>query len=169
MIIEFGETSTSPITGPIKNPKLIKTIIWDILVFSNMKRAKKPIKIVIPKIKNTSIINYFSCANNKNLSSFRLFFINVVLIFPNMSEFSLFFEIGAIILSLGILYLLFKILKSLVMLVLHSVLAIVLLLFINFFLHLNITINAISILVVTIGGIPGLILIVLLHVFGLAF
>lgn len=86
-----------------------------------------------------------------------------------MSEISFLFEIGAILISLVILYLLFKLLKSLAMLLIHSVGALILLFLINYVLGFNIAINAFSILTVALGGLPGLILVVILHLLGLAF
>lgn len=86
-----------------------------------------------------------------------------------MSEISFLFEIGAILVSVVILYLLFKLLKSLTMLLIHSVGALILLFLINSVLGFNIAINAFSILAVALGGLPGLILVLILHVLGLAF
>lgn len=82
---------------------------------------------------------------------------------------SILFEILTIVFSIVILYVIFKLLKSLTMLLIHSVGALILLFLINSVLGFNIAINAFSILAVALGGLPGLILVLILHVLGLAF
>jgi len=77
-------------------------------------------------------------------------------------------EIVALLVGIILLYLLFKIVKSLISLLINSIVAILLLFIVNFF-GLGIAINIWSILIVAIAGLPGLLLVVILHLLNIAF
>jgi hypothetical protein len=77
-------------------------------------------------------------------------------------------EIIALFIGIVLLYLLFKIVKSLVSLLINSIVAILLLFIVNFF-GLGIAINIWSVLIVAIAGLPGLLLVIILHLLGIAF
>jgi len=78
------------------------------------------------------------------------------------------FEWVALALGLVLVYLLFRITKSLIHLVISSVIAIILLFGLNA-LGLGVAINIWSVLVVVFGGLPGFLLVVALHMLGIAF
>ena len=77
-------------------------------------------------------------------------------------------EIIALLMSIAFLYLLFKFTKSLVSLLINSVVSVVILFVLNY-LGLGLAINIWSVLVVAIGGLLGLLLVLVLHAFGIAF
>jgi len=77
-------------------------------------------------------------------------------------------EIIAVLFGIVILYLLFSVTKSLIHLIINSIIALVLLFGLNFF-GMNLQINIWSVLTVAIGGLPGLILVVVLHLLKIAF
>ena len=77
-------------------------------------------------------------------------------------------EIIALLIGIALLYLLFKIVKSLISLLISSIIAVVLLFGLNFF-GLGIVINIWSVLIVAIAGLPGLLLVILLHLLKIAF
>ncbi|MBI5223557.1 pro-sigmaK processing inhibitor BofA family protein [Candidatus Micrarchaeota archaeon] len=81
----------------------------------------------------------------------------------------IFFEILSLVLSLLFLYLFYRFIKGLFFLVIHSIGALLLLFLVNFLFSLSIPISVLSFLVVLFGGIPGLLLILLLHFLNLAF
>lgn len=78
-------------------------------------------------------------------------------------------EIGALLFAVVILYLMYHFIKNLPMLLLNSVSGILIMLALNHLLHFGIAINLLSIAVVAIGGVAGLVIVVLLHMLGLAF
>jgi len=59
--------------------------------------------------------------------------------------------------------------KGLVWLLINSLVGLVILVLLNYFPFVNIVINIWSILIVVFGGIPGIILVILLSHFGIAF
>lgn len=59
--------------------------------------------------------------------------------------------------------------KGIIWLVVNSVIGLVVLVLLNFLPFINITINIWSVLIVALGGIPGIILVILLSHFGIAF
>lgn len=77
-------------------------------------------------------------------------------------------EIVALLVGIALLYLLFKIVKSLISLLISSIIAVVLLFGLNFF-GLGIVINLWSVLIVAIAGLPGLLLVILLHLLKITF
>jgi len=77
-------------------------------------------------------------------------------------------EVIALLLGIIVLYLLFSITKNLIHLIINSVIALVLLFGLNFF-GMGLQINIWSVLTVAIGGLPGLILVVILHFLKIAF
>lgn len=78
-------------------------------------------------------------------------------------------EVGTLIVALVALWLLFVFVQNPVALLINSVFAIVILLLLNMFLRVGIPINALTILIVAIGGIVGLLLILLFRFSNLAF
>ncbi len=78
-------------------------------------------------------------------------------------------ELGALLLAVLIVYLLYSFLKNPVHLVANAVIGIILFLIVNMFLVRDVTINFFSIATVAIAGIPGVLLVLLLHFLGLAF
>jgi inhibitor of the pro-sigma K processing machinery len=77
-------------------------------------------------------------------------------------------EIIALLLGIALLYLLFTIVKSLISLLISSIIAVVLLFGLNFF-GIGIVINIWSVLIVAIAGLPGLLLVIILHLLKIAF
>jgi len=77
-------------------------------------------------------------------------------------------EIIVFVLAVLIAVVLFKAIKKLAPLIINSVLALIALVVLNLT-GLHVAINIWSVLIVAIGGLPGLILVVLLHVLGWAF
>ena len=78
-------------------------------------------------------------------------------------------EIVSLLVAVFILYLLYNLLKSPVQLVANAVMGIILLLIVNMFIVRDVAINIFSIGTVAIAGVPGLLLVLLLHFLGLAF
>ncbi len=66
-------------------------------------------------------------------------------------------------------YLLFKLVKNLFALAINSVIGLFALFGVNYLFNTSIAVNVWSVLITAIGGIVGLIIVVLAHVFGLAF
>lgn len=58
---------------------------------------------------------------------------------------------------------------SIVWLVINSIIGLIVLTLLNFFPFINITINVWSLLIVVFGGVPGIVLLVLLDLAGIAF
>jgi inhibitor of the pro-sigma K processing machinery len=77
-------------------------------------------------------------------------------------------EIITLLIGIVLLYVLFTITKSLVSLLINSIVAIILLFAVNFF-GFGIAINIWSVLVVAIAGLPGLLLVIILHLLNIAF
>lgn len=82
---------------------------------------------------------------------------------------SFYVELAALLLSIVILYVLYRVLKELAKLLINSVAAVILLFLVNLFLGLGIAINIWSVAIVAISGLPGLVLVIILHFLGLAF
>jgi len=80
-----------------------------------------------------------------------------------------FIEVGALILAVLILYLLLRVVESPMQIVANAVIGIIVLLIINMFLIQNVAINFFSIAIVALAGIPGVLLVLLLHFLGLTF
>ena len=80
--------------------------------------------------------------------------------------------LGPIITAILVLVLLFIVLKmgkSIIWLVINSIIGILVLIAINFLPFVNVTINIWSVLIVALGGIPGIVLVIALSYFGIAF
>ncbi len=80
-----------------------------------------------------------------------------------------FVEIGALLVAVFILYLLYTFLKSPLHLIANAVMGIVILLIVNMFLVRDVAINFFSIGTVAIAGIPGVLLVLLIHFLSLGF
>jgi hypothetical protein len=78
-------------------------------------------------------------------------------------------ELLMVLIALLIVFVLFKLLKNIVILAINSFLALVGLYLANAFLGLGIAINLWSVLIVALGGIPGLLLVAILNFLGIAF
>ena len=78
-------------------------------------------------------------------------------------------EWGSLLVAAFILILLYNLLKNPVHLIANAVVGIVLFLIINMFLVQNVAINLFSVGTVAIAGIPGVLLVLLIHFMGLGF
>ena len=78
-------------------------------------------------------------------------------------------EIAALLVAVFILYLLYTLLKNPLHLVANAVMGIVIFLIVNLFIVRDVAINFFSVATVAIAGIPGVILVLLLHFLGLGF
>lgn len=78
-------------------------------------------------------------------------------------------ELIILILAIALAAGLYYFLKNLLYLLVHAVVGVIVLLLINLFLFPPISVNLISVLVVGFGGIPGLLVVLLLHLTGIAF
>jgi len=78
-------------------------------------------------------------------------------------------EIILVILAILFVIVAFKMLKKFWPLIINSVIALVILMLLNGILKVGVAVNLWSILIVAIGGLPGLVLVVLLHILGIAF
>ncbi len=77
-------------------------------------------------------------------------------------------ELVSILIAVALAYLLFLVLKNSMYLILNSILALIVLFLLNM-IGINVDINIFTILIVAIAGFPGLVLVVLLHLLGIAF
>ncbi len=77
-------------------------------------------------------------------------------------------ELVALVLAVLAAVVIYKVVKGIVPLILHAIVALVALWVLNVF-GLSVAINIWSVLIVTIGGLVGLALVVLLHLLGIAF
>jgi hypothetical protein len=82
---------------------------------------------------------------------------------------TLYIEIGALLLAIFLLYVVFRFLKNPLLMILNSVLGFVALVILNVVFQLGIIINFWSIAIIALGGVGGLIVIVLLNFLGLGF
>ena len=80
-----------------------------------------------------------------------------------------FVEFGALLVAIFILYLLYSFLKNPVHLVANAVMGIIMFLIVNLFLVRDVAINFFSIGTVAIAGIPGVLLVLLIHFLSLGF
>ena len=80
-----------------------------------------------------------------------------------------FVELGALLVAVFILYLLYTLLKNPLHVIANAVVGIVLFLIVNMFLVRDVAINLFSVGTVAIAGIPGVLLVLLLHFLGLGF
>ncbi|HIH09321.1 MAG TPA: sigmaK-factor processing regulatory BofA [Candidatus Diapherotrites archaeon] len=70
---------------------------------------------------------------------------------------------------LALVFIALKLGKSIIWLLINSAIGIIILLIINFFPFINITINIWSVLIAVFGGIPGIILLIVLDLLKIAF
>ena len=82
---------------------------------------------------------------------------------------ALLYEIFALLIALVLIYLLWKVLKLIGYLVANSIMGILVFWALNSFLGLGIAISILSVAVVAIAGIPGVLLVLLIHFLGLGF
>ena len=82
---------------------------------------------------------------------------------------AIYFEVGAVLIALFLVYLLIKFLFNPVHIIINSILGIVAFILMNSIFSVGIPITLLSVGVVAIGGIPGVILVFLLHITGLGF
>ena len=78
-------------------------------------------------------------------------------------------EIGAVLVAVFILYLLYTFLKNPLHVIANAIMGIVILFVINWFLVRDVAINFFSVATVAIAGIPGVLLVLLIHFLGLGF
>ncbi len=82
---------------------------------------------------------------------------------------AIYFEIGAVLVALFLVYLLLRFLFKPMHIIANSILGIVIFFLMNMFFGVGIPITILSVGIVAVGGILGVILVVLLHVTGLGF
>jgi len=80
-----------------------------------------------------------------------------------------FIEFASLLIAIFILYLLYSLLKNPVSLIANAVMGIIVFLIVNMFLVQNVAINLFSVGTVAIAGIPGVVLVLLIHFLGLGF
>lgn len=78
-------------------------------------------------------------------------------------------EVGALLVAVFIVYLIYSFLKNPAHVIANSVIGIILFVLVNLFLVRDIAINIFSVGIVAISGVAGVILILLLHFLGLGF
>ncbi len=82
---------------------------------------------------------------------------------------AIYIELGALIVVLFVLYLLYRFLKSPVAILLNSIIGIVILFLLNAIFNLGIAINFWSVATVALGGLAGVLLVLVFHFLGIAF
>ncbi len=75
----------------------------------------------------------------------------------------------SLLLLFAVIYLAIKAGKAVIWLIVNGILGIIAITLLNFFPVIQININFWSVLIAALGGIPGIILLILLDVFGIAF
>jgi len=80
-----------------------------------------------------------------------------------------FVELGALLVAFFIVYLLYSLLKNPVHIIANTVIGTIIFLIVNMFLVRDVVINFFSIGTVAIAGIPGVVLVLLIHFLGLGF
>ena len=78
-------------------------------------------------------------------------------------------EVGALLVAVFILYLVYSFLKNPLHVLANTVVGILLFWLINLFLVRDVAVNFFSIAIVAIAGIPGVLLVLLLHFLGMGF
>lgn len=78
-------------------------------------------------------------------------------------------EIVGLVLAVVVAILLYKVLKGLAGLVVNAVMGVIVLWLLDLFLLPPITINLWSVLIAAIGGLPGVLIVIVLHFLGIAF
>jgi hypothetical protein len=82
---------------------------------------------------------------------------------------SLLVEIATLVLAVVVVYILWKLLENVGHLIINSIMGIIVFWALNQFFGLGIPIYWLSVLVVAIAGLPGVLLVVLIHFLGLGF
>ena len=80
-----------------------------------------------------------------------------------------FVELASLLVALFILYLLYSFLKNPLHLLANAVMGIIIFIIINMFLVRDVAINFFSVATVAIAGIPGVLVVLLIHFLGLGF
>lgn len=80
-----------------------------------------------------------------------------------------FVEFASLLVAIFILYLLYSFIKNPVHLVANAIVGILIFMVVNLFLVQNVAINIFSVGTVAIAGIPGVVLVLLIHFLGLGF
>jgi pro-sigmaK processing inhibitor BofA len=78
-------------------------------------------------------------------------------------------ELATLLVAVVIIYILWKILEDATQLAVNSIIGIIVFWLLNQFFGLGIPINWLTILIVALAGIPGVILVLLIHFLGLGF
>ena len=78
-------------------------------------------------------------------------------------------ELGTLILAVVLIVILWKLLQDPKQIVINSIIGIIIFWLLNEFLAIGIPINWLTILIVALAGIPGVILVLLIHYLGLGF
>lgn len=78
-------------------------------------------------------------------------------------------ELIVLVLAIALAAGLFYFMKNLLYLLIHAIAGVVVLILVNLFLFPPIPVNLITVLVVGFGGLPGLLIVLLLHLTGIAF
>jgi len=78
-------------------------------------------------------------------------------------------EVATVVVAVVVIYVLWKILQDARQLAVNSIIGIIVFWLLNQFFGLGIPINWLSILVVALAGIPGVVLVLLIHFLGLGF
>jgi len=78
-------------------------------------------------------------------------------------------ELLVLVLAIALAAGLYYFMKNLLYLLIHAIVGVVVLVLVNLFLSPPVSVNLITVLVVGFGGIPGLLIVLLLHLTGLAF
>jgi len=82
---------------------------------------------------------------------------------------SIIIEVLVILVAIAVLYLLYILMKNILVILANSIAGLLVLLGLNWFFEFDIAINLWSLLAVGIGGFVGLIMVVVLHFLGIAF
>lgn len=82
---------------------------------------------------------------------------------------AIYIELGALLAAILIVYLLLRFMKDPQLILINSIFGIIVFFSLDFFFHLGIPINFLSIAIVAVGGFPGVLFILLLHFLGIAF
>jgi len=78
-------------------------------------------------------------------------------------------ELLVLVLAIALAVGLYYFMKNLLYLLVHAIAGVIVLILVNLFLFPPVSINLITVLVVGFGGIPGLLIVLLLHLTGIAF
>jgi hypothetical protein len=82
---------------------------------------------------------------------------------------AIYIELGALLISLFLLYLFLHFLKDILIIIANSIFGFLIFVLLNTVFHFGIQINIWSIAIVALSGVVGIILVIILHFLGLAF